>query len=141
MMMMTSDDKNNENNKNNNNNNSITCISFDATGTFLCSSSANGTVRVRHVVVVDDNDDEDDDDDDDDDNDDDGASKDIKVDKRQEEEKSNSRARRRGRRDLSRHAQIFRKLLRYRPEFRQSKEPVRHVWRTSVLGIGFALFC
>jgi hypothetical protein len=40
------DDKNNENNKNNNNNNSITCISFDATGTFLCSSSANGTVRV-----------------------------------------------------------------------------------------------
>ena len=62
------DDKNNENNNNNNNNNnSITCISFDATGTFLCSSSANGTVRVRHVVVVDDDDDEDDDDDDDDD--------------------------------------------------------------------------
>ena len=62
------DDKNNENNNSINKYNSITCISFDATGTFLCSSSANGTVRVRHVVVVDDDDgDEDDDAADDDD--------------------------------------------------------------------------
>jgi hypothetical protein len=45
--------------------NRITCISFDATGTFLCSSSANGTVKVRHVVVVDDDDDDDEDDEDD----------------------------------------------------------------------------
>jgi len=47
--------------------NRITCISFDATGTFLCSSSANGTVKVRHVVVVDDDDEEEEEEDDEDD--------------------------------------------------------------------------
>ena len=51
--------------------NSITCISFDVTGTFLCSSSTNGTVKVRHVVAVDDDEDDKDDDDDNDDDDDD----------------------------------------------------------------------
>ena len=60
--------------------NSITCISFDVTGTFLCSSSTNGTVKVRHVVAVDDDEDDkdednDDDDDDDDDDDEDGDPK------------------------------------------------------------------